>query len=294
MKILLSVSEAPPLAGWEALAREFPTVAARQVMTATQLDRIVEVLEWRSPAFDPLAFDRRVGDAASGPMPPVLLVGDNVSELQDVASAVLTRLQGRLNRRNTSSANAAFDAVLAAHRSKHDLVKPLVRADYNHALDAWQWVLRLAPEASIWVQLAALFHDIERLTTDAERRVENYAIDDQAFKDARAKVGATTTRAMLIAVGLHSSTIERTCKLIAEHDRTDAEAEHALLNDADALSFFSLDSAGFLTAYGVEPARRRIEYSLSRLRSPARQRLRQIRLRADVAALVRDQLGAER
>lgn len=62
--------------------------------------------------------------------------------------------------------------LLRRHRSLHPADKPLVRADYRHALDVWQWVLRLDPEAGGAVQIAALFHDVERIFTEAESRSE--------------------------------------------------------------------------------------------------------------------------
>src|SRR4051794_40742317 len=56
---------------------------------------------------------------------------------------VLTRYQRLAPRVNAHSRDEVFLCALSVHRSLHDLQKPLVRADYEHALDVWQWVLRL-------------------------------------------------------------------------------------------------------------------------------------------------------
>jgi hypothetical protein len=63
----------------------------------------------------------------------------------------------------------------------------------------------------------------------------------------------------------------------------------ALINDADALSFFSLNASGFLDYYGVEHTRKKIDYTLRRLRPDARARLRGVHLRRDVRALLVEQ-----
>src|SRR5205814_582070 len=83
-----------------------------------------------------------------------------------------------------------FDKVLARHCELHDMNKPLVAADFDHARDTWRWVLRLAPHASLAVQVAALFHDVERLASESEARIEHRAADYEAFKKAHAAAGA--------------------------------------------------------------------------------------------------------
>lgn len=193
----------------------------------------------------------------------------------------------------------SFRRVLSAHRALHDLTLPLVRADYDHALDTWQWTLRLAPNAGVALQLAALFHDIERLVSEAERRVEHTAPDYQAFKNAHADAGARLAGDALGACGVERERIEQVARLIREHElprSASSSADARLLADADALSFFSLNSPGFADYYGPEHLHRKVRYTLGRMSSAAVRRLVDVRLRDDVrsalAAALRERAGA--
>jgi hypothetical protein len=55
-----------------------------------------------------------------------------------------------------------------------------------------------------------------------------------------------------------------------------------VLADADALSFFSLNSPGFADYYGAEHTRKKVRYTLGRMSSGAVRRLTSIRLRDDI------------
>lgn len=209
--------------------------------------------------------------------------------LLGTAMQVLTRYQRYLPLRNAASRTASFDRVLALHAALHDVSKPLVRADFDHALDVWQWVLRLDPTASLDVQLAALFHDIERLESEAERRIEHYAHDYQAFKNAHARGGAKRAYEVLCRAGEAPETAERVAQLIELHEVPhggEREPLLTLLADADALSFFALNSPGFIDYYGSAHTLRKIAYSLGRMSARAQRLLAGVRLRRDVAELL--------
>jgi hypothetical protein len=242
----------------------------------------VRASEWRSRDFDHWQFDLRIDGLADQP----LLVGDDGGS-PDLALEVLTRCQRAVGRRNVYSEGTLFDRILARHRALHDLERPLVRADYNHALDAWQWVLRLEPRASLAVQIAALFHDVERLLSESEARVEHLAGDYQRFKDAHALQGALMTRQALTEVGAHALG-DRVASLVAAHERPSDDSEVRLLNDADALSFFSLNSSGYADYFGPEQTRKKVAYTWNRMGPAARAKLPAVRLRDDVRAFFKE------
>ncbi len=142
--------------------------------------------------------------------------------------------------------------------------------------------------ADLAVQLAALLHDVERLVTEADRRIEHHADDYQAFKDEHAARGAEMAGALLEEAGVDAGTRRRTVRLIAGHEHAAAPGDPdagaiALLNDADALSFFSLNSVGYLDYFGPEATRRKVAYTLRRLRPEARRHLDGMRLRPVVS-----------
>jgi len=231
---------------------------------------------WRGDDFDFWAFDRFADDLFARGEP--LHVRARPHERALVGHQLAIRTQ-RLARADVVP---WFARVLATHRALHDLGKPLVRADYDHALDTWQWTLRLDREAPPSVQLAALLHDLERLDSEADARVEHRAPDYQAFKDAHAAAGARRARAVL--AGAPAPIAERACALIARHERPGDDPALCALNDADALSFFSLNSAGYLAYFGPEQTASKVAYTLARMSAPARRWLAELRLPAFVRA----------
>lgn len=287
----IDTSNLDPEEGWARLAAEFPTVTVQPLAAGEGAQVLcLDVEEWCRPGFDPFSWDPRIFSAVDAERLALHLVGARGETLVQVALEILTRYQGLVGRRNAASACGVFDRILERHRALHDLNKPLVRADYQHALDAWQWVLRLEPEAELAVQVAALFHDVERLLSEADFRVEHRATNYQAFKDAHAARGAELTCALLEELEVDPDTCERVHWLVTRHERPGGDAALALLNDADALSFFSLNSSGFIRYFSPEHTRRKIAYTLARLRPEHRPRLEQVRLASAVRSLLHAQL----
>ncbi len=238
-------------------------------------DAVIDVARWESDDLDFWAFDRLL-DAADACDAPVRVP-------RAIAVQVLTRAQRLRPRCNPASSVPWFASVLARHRARHDLTRPLVLADYDHALDAWQWALRLSPDATASVQLAALLHDVERLVSEAEQRVEHLAADYQTFKDAHARAGAKIAKQLLDDAGVPPAVQERTVELIAEHERAGADREAQVVADADALSFFSLNSPGYLAYFGPDQTERKVAYTLARMSRAARGHLHHLRLPRVVA-----------
>jgi hypothetical protein len=225
-----------------------------------------------------------------------------------VARAAILRHQRLVARPATDGHRAALTAILARHDALYeaaDLTRPLVRADRAHARDAWRWLLRLDGAAGLAPQIAALFHDVERLESEADRRRDHlHGGDYQAYKDAHARAGAAiTARALagLVGLDLDGDTLAAALRLIAAHERTTPRAGDAappdrealtLVNDADALSFFSLNASGFLDYFGPSHTRSKIAWTLARMSPRARRWLPVIALRPDVATLVAEALTA--
>ncbi|WP_257462275.1 DUF4202 family protein [Archangium lipolyticum] len=279
------------------LTEEFPTITVQPPDAASDANVLrLDAQEWRAPGFDPFDWDERVFGASTGDGEghglALHLTGTPPEALAGTALEILTRYQGLVGRRNAESEGPLFDAILARHLALHDMSKPLVVADHRHALDTWQWVLRLAPHADLALQAAALFHDVERLLSEADKRVEHHARDYQAFKDAHAARGADVACGLLAEVGVDAGTRERVRWLIGRHERPEDDVCLALLNDADALSFFSLNASGFARYFPLEHTRRKVVYTLRRLRPSQRWRLARIRLAPQVRRLLEEAIGA--
>jgi hypothetical protein len=106
--------------------------------------------------------------------------------------------------------------------------------------------------------------------------------------------GAELTCALLSELGVEAPTRERVRHLVMKHERAGGEAALSLLNDADALSFFSLNSSGFLRYFSPEHTRRKVAYTLARLRPEHHQRLGEMRLAPAMRVLLDVQLSTPR
>ncbi|HYG63597.1 MAG TPA: DUF4202 family protein, partial [Thermoanaerobaculia bacterium] len=202
------------------LAVEFPTVQIGPSRSPFGEEEIpfctLEAVEWEHPTFGFYEFDARMNDLAErtdGHPFGLRLLGP-AERLPSLAFEVLTRCQRLADRRNHESCGPEFDRVLRCHRELHNLAKPLVRADHSHTLDTWQWVLRLNRGAGLAVQLAALFHDIERLVSEADVRVEHQAPIYQSFKDDHARRGAAMAVEALAEAGIDEPACRRVARLI--------------------------------------------------------------------------------
>ena len=265
------------------LVTQFPSVSITTTDENVAEEIRIRANEWRRRDFDVYRFDYEIDRAGVEDL-TLHIVDDDPP--RPAALEILNRCQRAIGRRNRHTQTARFERALAAFRGLHDLAKPLVRADYNHALDTWQWLLRLEPDAPLALQLAALFHDIERLDSEADVRIEHRAPDYIAFKQLHAARGAEKACMILEQCGVDSNTRGRVAELITQHEqRSTEDVEVAVLNDADALSFFSLNSTGFADYYGPAHTRRKLSYTLARLGTAARGHLSSIHLRSDVEEL---------
>jgi hypothetical protein len=263
-----------------AVAREFPSIS----ITFDAGDGTATTLrssEWNDPHFDWWRFDSHA-DNIQGQ----LCLIDDADCGATFPIEVLNRCQRVIARRNRYSHGTQFDRTLRLHRDCHDLSKPLLIADYRHALDTWQWTMRLDGDASLPLQLAALFHDIERIVTEAELRIEHRAADYQAFKDQHARDGSNLAGRLLTYVNVDGAVIRRVSEMIARHEEKLADEDVGTLIDADGLSFFSLNSNGYADYFGPEQTQRKIAWTWNRMRPAARRRLDTLRLRSDVAAML--------
>ncbi len=264
------------------IEREFPTVRVERASTCGASDIIVDDYVWRG-AFDLRTFDEKLEHA--GAAVTISVRGHDVAR---IACEVMTRYQRFLSRRNLASGTPLFDAVLEAHAGIYDVSLPLAKADLDHAVDTWQWMLRLHPEVGLAPQLAALFHDIERLESEPRERIEHRAPDHQTSRDAHAQKGAERVLQLLLDAGVSEVEAEHARDLVYRPERREGDVELLLLNDADALSFFSLNSPGYYDYFGLAQTRRKVAYTLARLGPRARQKLDCVRLRPDVERLLRE------
>lgn len=252
--LLRSIRLASPLAvPVPVLGAEFPSVRVAFVDGEGETAPVIDAEAWLdAESFAP--FD----EAVEGSRSDALVVRG--LDVGPIACEVLTRFQRFVGRRNAASFGPAFDAALAARRAMHDGDVSRPSAELDHAFDVWQWLLRLSPGATLAAQLAALFHDVDP------------------------KRGGDVAYDVLVSAGIDRVTALRTRTIIMSHGRRGIAPDIDLLDDADALSFFSLDSSRYADDFGSEETRRKVADTLGRLGPSARARLAGVRLRSDVCS----------
>jgi hypothetical protein len=228
--------------GWAELdrvRREFPTVELNVAAGAVPRGpNVVHVAEWWGESSAEL--DARLeGPHGDGGPEGIVAVAESAGEGTHAALQILTRYQHRLGRRNAQSQTPGFDQVLRRHRCLHDLSQIFVRADFIHSVDTWQWTLRLQPNASLALQIAALFHDVERSVVEPNSRSEPVGPSYQLLKDAHARASARLAQFWLANLELDAELVRAAALLIEGHERPATCDEQAVLNSADALSFIS-------------------------------------------------------
>lgn len=266
------------------LARELRCVISLARRGAAEAGVVLD-LSTNGGVADPLAWDARVHELESD---SVFELGVRLSSpaLELEAFDALLRRYQRLLPLPAHVPSPELARVLALHRSLHDLTLPLVRADYDHALDTWRWLLWLAPRADLALQCAALFHDVERLESEPLQRTEHLAPDYVSFKRAHARRGAELVGAHLSTLGLPADDLREIQRLVSHHERPDADPRLQLLNDADGLSFFSLNGYGYLRYFGPAVTRDKIRYTSARLSPRTRVLVRALPLHPRVRELL--------
>jgi hypothetical protein len=264
---------------FSAIHREFPTIATERGAGVGRLepfDVAMDDFAWRG-AFDFLGFDEHVESAR--PLRRLVIRG---ADATGVAMEALSRYQRRVGRRNTASATGLFSAALVQLESLWEPGLEEHRLDLEHALDTWQWMLRLEPEVGLAPQIAALFHDAARHRTDDQERLEHRV--HRGVGDALARLGGTLARELVEQIGLTERDAERVEALVVGAAEGDADA--ALLDDAEALSFLSLMSARYADHFGLAQTRRKVAFMRGRLSANAQLKLGLFRIRPDVARLL--------
>jgi hypothetical protein len=255
------------------LASEFPTIEIEQASTPQAGDTTIDDFAWRG-AFDLTRFEEAIENARGAPL--AIRGGDAAG----VACEVLSRYQRLIGRRNAASTTRLFDAVLHAHAALEGTA-PLVKADVDHMRDTWQWLLRLDPAAGLRVQLAALVHEVDRFMLDPRERLEHRA-RGEGSREPRG--GAERAVHLLREAGVGHEDVLVVRDILRGHP--DHERDALLIDDADALTFLSLNSATYADHFGLAQTRRKVGHTVGRLGDLARRKLSLVRLRPDIARLL--------
>lgn len=137
----------------------------------------------------------------------------------------------------------------------------------EHAENTFEWVLKLKPDASVALQIAALGHDLER---GRENRFKSEDFEDHAeYKKAHSEEGARILRKLLEKHNLNKETIDEACRLVELHEVGGTE-DADILRDADSISFFDNNLEFYIKYKGIDGAKKQVQYKFERCSPRAR------------------------
>lgn len=149
-----------------------------------------------------------------------------------------------------------------------------IDGEKNHALDVYGWVQKIEKNASITLQIAALFHDIDRIITPgvgAGFKGDRTSKEYSKHKKAHANRSANYICPLLLKNGLSKSFIDRVRFLIQHHDDTGKEIEFIndreldILVSADSLSFFDTIVTTLYKEEGEERLKDKVRFMIQKM-----------------------------
>ncbi len=162
--------------------------------------------------------------------------------------------------------------------------------DPIHSENTLRWVLKLKPDASISLQLAALGHDIERAYPPRIRR-EDYR-DYDSFKKAHAERSAQIMSKLLKTCGIEGDVHNEIVELVRRHE-TGGDKTSDILNYADSLSFFEVNLPMYFKRNGETEARKRFLWGLKRLPHELIEAVRELRYKDETLQALAEKWLAE-
>ena len=151
------------------------------------------------------------------------------------------------------------------------VAKSSIPEDLPHAKNTAKWVLRLNPQASQAMQIAALAHDIERADEKHKIKRRNFNHYDK-FKIAHALHSAYILKKILKKHDLDASLIHDACELVKQHE-FGQDSPSNLLREADSLSYFEINLPYYFKREGWKETKRRCVWGLQRLSDENRKRI---------------------
>ncbi len=146
--------------------------------------------------------------------------------------------------------------------------------DLEHVLLVKSMVLELEPNASKELQIAALFHDIERVYERVKR--DDFPTHRQ-YKAAHARIGANIVLDFLEEIhGLDQESLSRISYLIENHEFGGEGNEIQILRDADAIGFLLGDVSYYEKRRSPEIFLEKLRFTYNRLSNKGKEKTNKI------------------
>jgi len=164
-----------------------------------------------------------------------------------------------------------------------DIVKNSpIEEDPKHSILTRKWLLKICPDASEDMQIAALAHDIERAVPPRIRGIpgENY---DQT-KQRHAKRSADIAAKIMEEIGFIKEDIAKVKHLIENHE-VGGDKESDYLRDADSIAYFEYNVNLYFKRNGAEKTKDKIMFMFGRCSERAKKMIQQIDFKPEIRKL---------
>lgn len=203
---------------------------------------------------------------------------------------------------NILNAKKLLKDICNEYRQYDKYIMQGVDGEEAHALDVLGWVKRLNPQVSFVLQLAAIFHDIDRVITPKEGGGYKGDRKSKAYlqhKKEHAKRSANYIIPRLKNFGVGDEALRRIEFLILHHDDTGQEIEELkdpelnYLVAADTFAFFTSIWPKLLAAEGIVRLKDKVRFMIDKIPDPVRAQLYELQLEDDNVNTVKNEIIQE-
>lgn len=160
-----------------------------------------------------------------------------------------------------------------------------IPTDPKHSLETREWLLRLRPDASEELQIAALAHDVDRAVPPRTHKLDDESYDD--FKARHAKRSAILLGELMRKHGYGGDSIGKATGYVERHE-VGGDEESDTLMDADSISYFVDNIDEYFRKNGPERTKQKIAFMYDRATPRARTAIAGIAFRPEIATLMKE------
>jgi len=161
-----------------------------------------------------------------------------------------------------------------------------IPTDPSHSENTRKWVMKLKPDASNELQIAALTHDIERGKRIEKPNFENY----RDYKNWHSKRSARIITEVMKKHGIDENSIKKVKNLVLNHEVGGNEDQN-ILRHADSLSFFENNIEYYYSSRGEDRTRLKIRYMYDRCSEKVKGMIREMDFPEEIKGLVKSEIG---
>ena len=164
------------------------------------------------------------------------------------------------------------------------------KIDSYHIQSVLKWVLKLKPESSIALKIAALGHDIDRSFSERKPKREDFDTYEK-YKDAHAKMSAQIITELMQKYNFDAKTIGKVKFLIENHE-IGGEEDVEILKEADSIAFFENNLDYYKKNYSLHHTKEKIKFMYKRLSDKTKRLIGEIELQnKDLENLFREAIS---